>query len=118
MCRQEAALYQIGYRLRRIRRAQRRPAEDVGPERIAEQWRVLIRELAKERERKGLTQAQVAEQMGTSQPYIARLEGAANDPRLSTLLKYSLIVAGGALLAAILRELGGAGPVKPPTRVG
>jgi predicted transcriptional regulator len=64
-----------------------------------------------------MTQAQVAAQMGTSQPYIARLEGAANDPRLSTLLKYSLIVVGGAVLAAILREIGGSGPVNPSTRI-
>ena len=90
------------------------------PERIADQSRQLIRELAKERERQGLTQAQVAERMGTSQPYIARLEGSANDPRLSTILKYALIVAGGALLAAVLKELErgsvGTAPGRPPTR--
>ena len=117
MRRQVDAADRIGYRLECIGRALRRPTEDLGPDRIAEQWRLLIRELAKERERKGLTQAQVAERMGTSQPYIARLEGAANDPRLSTLLKYSLIVAGGAVLAAILREIGSSGLVKPPTRI-
>jgi DNA-binding XRE family transcriptional regulator len=118
MRRQAGAAYPIGYRLKGIGRAQRRPTEDLGPDRIAEQWRLLIRELAKERERKGLTQAQVAAQMGTSQPYIARLEGAANDPRLSTLLRYSLIVVGGAVLVAILREIGGGGTVKPPMRIG
>ena len=62
-------------------------AKQLEPRLIAEHSRRLIRELAKERERKGLTQAQVAERMGTTQPYIARLERASNDPRLSTLLK-------------------------------
>jgi len=81
---------------------------DLNPEHIAERSRQLVRRLAEERERRGLTQAVVAQRMGTSQPYIARLERAANDPRLSTLLKYSLIVAGGvAALATLLRELEG-----------
>jgi transcriptional regulator with XRE-family HTH domain len=57
------------------------------------------------RSAKGLTQAEVARKMGTTQPYIARLENSANDPRLSTLLRYAAIVAGAALVAAILSEL-------------
>jgi transcriptional regulator with XRE-family HTH domain len=82
-----------------------RIAEPLRPERIEAESRKLIRELVKVRESRGLTQAEVASQMGTSQPYIARLEGAANDPRLSTLLRYALIVAGGAIIAAIVKEL-------------
>jgi transcriptional regulator with XRE-family HTH domain len=65
--------------------------------------------LVEVRSAKGLTQAEVARKMGTTQPYIARLENSANDPRLSTLLRYAAIVAGAALVAAILSELEGAG---------
>jgi transcriptional regulator with XRE-family HTH domain len=61
------------------------------------------------RSAKGFTQAEVAQKMGTSQPYIARLENSANDPRLSTVLRYAAIVAGAALVAAILSELDGPG---------
>jgi transcriptional regulator with XRE-family HTH domain len=61
--------------------------------------------LVEVRSAKGLTQAEVARKMGTTQPYIARLENSANDPRLSTLLRYAAIVAGAALVAAILSEL-------------
>lgn len=53
-----------------------------------------------------MTQAEVAEQMGTSQPSIARLEAAASDPKLSTVLMYAAIVAGAVALVAILSELG------------
>jgi len=67
--------------------------------------RRVMERLVKARSAKGLTQAQVARKMGTSQPYIARLENSANDPRLSTLLRYAAIVAGAALVAAILSEL-------------
>lgn len=65
--------------------------------------------LVKVRSAKGMTQADVARRMGTTQPYIARLENSANDPRLSTLLRYAAIVAGAALVAAILSELDGLG---------
>jgi transcriptional regulator with XRE-family HTH domain len=62
--------------------------------------------LVAERERRGLTQAQVAVKMGTTQPYVARLEAAETDPRLSTLLKYAAAIAlGGLLLAAIFEDL-------------
>jgi predicted transcriptional regulator len=43
--------------------------------------------------------------MGTSQPYVARLESATVDPRLSTVLRYAAVVAGGIAVAALLREL-------------
>lgn len=73
--------------------------------------RQLIKRLARERESRGLTQAEVARKMRTSQPYIARLESADNDPRLSTLLRYAAIVGGALALAAILSDLskGGGG---------
>jgi predicted transcriptional regulator len=44
--------------------------------------------------------------MGTSQPYVAKLEAGANEPKLSTFLLYAGIVAGAALLARLLRDLG------------
>lgn len=83
----------------------RHVADERPADRLGEESRVLIRRLAEERQRQGFTQAQVAKRMGTSQPYVARLEAAGNDPRLSTVLKYAAIVAGGVLLGAILREL-------------
>jgi len=67
--------------------------------------RQFVKELAQYRERQGLTQAEVAKQMGTSQPYVARLESAAIDPRLSTVLRYAAVVAGGIAVAALLKEL-------------
>ena len=71
-----------------------------------EQTRELMRRLAHERARRGLTQAEVATQMGTSQPYVAKLETGANEPKLSTFLLYAGIVAGAVLLGRILRDLG------------
>jgi transcriptional regulator with XRE-family HTH domain len=71
-----------------------------------EQTRQLMRRLAEERARRGLTQAEVAREMGTSQPYIAKLEAGANEPKLSTFLLYAGIVAGAVLLGRILRDMG------------
>ena len=39
------------------------------------------------RERRGMTQEQLAERAGISRPYLARLETARQDPKLSTLEK-------------------------------
>ena len=71
-----------------------------------EQTRELMQQLAAERARRGLTQSEVARQMGTSQPYVARLEAGANEPKLSTFLLYAGIVAGAVLLSRLLRDLG------------
>lgn len=65
----------------------------------------LVRQLAELRRQRGFTQAEVAQTMGTTQPYIARLEAGRSDPRVSTLLRYALIVAGAAFVASILAEL-------------
>lgn len=51
--------------------------------------RQLIRELAAARERAGLTQAELARRMATTQPVIARLESGDIDPRLSTVTRYA-----------------------------
>lgn len=61
--------------------------------------------LAEERRRRHLTQTQVAEQMGVSQSYVARLERASGDPRLSTVLRYAAVVVGAAALLWLLREV-------------
>jgi DNA-binding XRE family transcriptional regulator len=54
--------------------------------------RTMVRELARAREEAGMTQAQVADRIGTTQSAIARLERVEVDPRLSTLVKYAAVV--------------------------
>ena len=49
----------------------------------------LARELIAARARAGLTQAEVAERMGTTQSVIARLESGAQMPSVKTLLKFA-----------------------------
>lgn len=51
--------------------------------------RELVRRLADLRIRSGLTQACIAERIGTSQSAIARLEAGDSDPRLSTVERYA-----------------------------
>jgi DNA-binding XRE family transcriptional regulator len=58
----------------------------------AERTRALVRALADARERAGLTQAEVARRMGTTQPAVARLERGDADPRLSTVERYAQVV--------------------------
>lgn len=72
-----------------------------------------MRWLAEERVRRHLTQAQVAQGMGVSQSYIAKLERAIADPRLSTVLRYAAVVLGGAALWLVLREMAKTGPPTP-----
>jgi len=55
----------------------------------ARQTRRLIRELAAERERQGLSQERVAAALGTKQPNVARLERGDTDPKYSTLVRYA-----------------------------
>jgi DNA-binding XRE family transcriptional regulator len=64
----------------------------------AQRSRALVRSLARAREQAGITQAELAQRMGTTQSAIARLEGAERDPRLSTVIRYAQIV-GRTLLA-------------------
>lgn len=51
--------------------------------------RQLLRKLAAEREKMGLSQTTVAARMGTSQSSVARIEAADTDARLSTLERYA-----------------------------
>ncbi len=52
----------------------------------------VVEQLVGLRRERGLTQADVAERLGTSQPVIARLEAGGRDPRLSTLERYARVV--------------------------
>jgi ribosome-binding protein aMBF1 (putative translation factor) len=58
----------------------------------ASQRRELLRALAKERERSGFTQTEVAAAMGTSQSQVARLESANFDTKLSTVEKLAAVL--------------------------
>ncbi|MGH2545906.1 MAG: helix-turn-helix domain-containing protein [Actinomycetota bacterium] len=49
----------------------------------------MVRRLAQERSRLGLTQTQVAAAMGTSQSSIARIEAGRADIRLSSVERYA-----------------------------
>lgn len=51
--------------------------------------RVLLKQLGKVREGRGRSQTAVAAEMNTSQSSVARLEGSADDVRLSTLDRYA-----------------------------
>lgn len=53
----------------------------------------LARRLASTRRRRGLSQAEVARRMGTTQSAVSDLEGGAHDPYLSTLQRYARAVA-------------------------
>jgi transcriptional regulator with XRE-family HTH domain len=56
---------------------------------FAEDHGALIERLIEERRRRGLSQAEVAARMGTSQPAVARLESGRSDARVSTLERYA-----------------------------
>jgi len=45
--------------------------------------------LARQRQRLGLTQADLAKRMGRAQTYIARVEGGKRDPRWQTVLDFA-----------------------------
>ncbi|MGH3032817.1 MAG: helix-turn-helix domain-containing protein [Gaiellaceae bacterium] len=55
----------------------------------AKRRRQLLRQLAEERSRIGLTQTQVASAMGTSQSSVARIEAGRADIRLSSVERYA-----------------------------
>jgi transcriptional regulator with XRE-family HTH domain len=52
----------------------------------------MLAELVAERHAAGLSQSEVADRMGTSQPAVARVEAGAVDVRLSTLQRYAAAV--------------------------
>jgi predicted transcriptional regulator len=59
---------------------------------LAEQRVRVIGDLVHERQRRGLSQTEIAARMRTSQSAVARLESGAGDVRLSTLQRYAAAV--------------------------
>jgi len=59
---------------------------------MAERRQRLLGELVAHRRATNLSQAEVAERMGTSQPAVARLEAGGVDARLSTLERYAAAI--------------------------
>ena len=76
-----------------VAKLMRRPGVRKEVERIEREEGVLLDLLLKARHAAGLTQAQVAERMGTQAPAVARLERSLatgkHSPSLSTLRKYA-----------------------------
>ncbi len=76
-----------------VRKLLRRPGVRAEVERIEREEGALLDALLKARLAAGLTQAQVAERMGTHAPAVARLERSLatgkHSPSLSTLRKYA-----------------------------
>jgi DNA-binding XRE family transcriptional regulator len=75
-----------------IKKLMRRPGVRAEVERIEREEAALLDALLKARQEAGLTQAQVAERMGTQAPAIARLERSLatgkHSPSIATLRKY------------------------------
>jgi predicted transcriptional regulator len=59
---------------------------------MAAAQRDLVAELVARRRAAGLSQGEVAERMGTSQPAVARLEAGQVDARMSTVQRYAAAV--------------------------
>jgi ribosome-binding protein aMBF1 (putative translation factor) len=73
--------------------------------------RRLVRQLAAERERQGLSQEKVAAALGTKQPNVARLERGAVDPKHTTLVRYAGLLGRRITLEPVRRERPGRAPV-------
>lgn len=75
-----------------VNKLMRRPGVRAEVERLEQEEFALLDALLKARQEAGLTQAQVAERMGTQAPAIARLERALasgkHSPSVATLRKY------------------------------
>ncbi|HEY2552596.1 MAG TPA: helix-turn-helix transcriptional regulator [Streptosporangiaceae bacterium] len=62
--------------------------------RMSAERRRLVRELAGQRQRAGLSQTEIAARMGTSQSAVARLEAGNADARATTLERYAAAIGG------------------------
>jgi transcriptional regulator with XRE-family HTH domain len=79
----------MGIPLKKVaRRWMREPGFKKGNDALDEEFS-LASQLIEARARAGLTQAEVAERMGTSQSTVARLESGAAKPSLSTLRRFA-----------------------------
>lgn len=70
---------------------------------LAQRRRGVLDDLVAQRQAAGLSQAEVALRMGTSQPAVARLEAGQVDVRLSTLERYAAVI-GCRLDMGVTRE--------------
>ena len=82
----------------------------------------VIPSLVRIRQHAGLTQADIADRMGISQPQVSELETGTHEPLLSTLQKYHRAVTGRALELRVTRTVrtgwfSGGGPEPTPKRV-
>jgi DNA-binding XRE family transcriptional regulator len=66
--------------------------------------RRLVRQLAAERARQGLSQGKVAAALGTKQPNVARLERGWVDPKHTTLVRYASLLGQRITLEPIRRN--------------
>lgn len=66
--------------------------------------RRLVRQLASEREKQGLSQDKVAAALGTKQPNVARLERGLVDPKHTTLVRYATLLGKRITLQPIRRN--------------
>ena len=75
-----------------VKKLMRRPAVRMEVERIEREEAALLDALLKARQEAGLTQAQIAQRMGTHAPAVARLERSLatgrHSPSIATLRKY------------------------------
>ncbi len=75
-----------------VRKLMRRPGVRAEVERIEREEAMLLDALLKARQEAGLTQAQVAQRMGTHAPAVARLERSLatgkHSPSIATLRRY------------------------------
>ena len=75
-----------------LEKARKRKGFDKAYEELADEY-ALVRELLAARSRAGLTQAEVAESMGTTKSAVSRLEGAGkHSPSVATLTRYARAV--------------------------
>jgi ribosome-binding protein aMBF1 (putative translation factor) len=72
-----------------VAKLMRRPGGHKEVERIEREEGVVLDILLKARQEAGLSQAQVAERMGTQAPAVARLATGRHSPSLATLRKYA-----------------------------
>ena len=77
-----------------VKKLMRRPAVRAEVERLERDESALLDALLKARQEAGLTQAQVADRMGTQAPAISRIESpdSKHSPSLRTLQKYAMAV--------------------------
>ena len=66
--------------------------------------RRLVRQLAAERKRQGLSQDSVAAALGTKQPNVARLERGSVDPKHTTLVRYATLLGKRITLQPVRRD--------------